>query len=181
MDTKTTNELANAPPGTIMLGGETFIVAQPNPGTMGAIGVECKKIAKAKRAALFLERFREFKDIELARQLASEECPEPDDTPQSLSETLQREMMAPDGCRFAAFLMLREHQPEITPAKLRELITADNAAAVGIDLLMASGLARAVPNSPGANGSPSKASETTQPSTSGSENPSCAAPTNSPA
>lgn len=179
ISSKQASESANAPPGSITLGGETFLVHCPTKQDMAAILLECKKISRGKRAAKVVEFFREFKDMALSKELADLECPETTDEPGVQANAMLREVMEPAGAQFAAFLILRRAHPEITMARIRELVTADNAAAVGSDLLLASGLMALDPNSIGVNGSPLKPAEGTQPSTESSPSVTSAAPESS--
>jgi hypothetical protein len=153
LETKVANELATGAPGTITIGGRAFLVAQPEAPDLGAIGMELRRLAKVRRDAALLAYFREFKDLALAKELVTATLPAADDD----LGNFMGEAGTLDGARFVAFILLRKLDPDLSMEQVRQLVTADNAAAVGIELLIACGLGRAVPNSPGANGSPSSA------------------------
>jgi soluble cytochrome b562 len=150
LNTKTANELASGAPGTITLGGQAYLVAQPGQNEMTTIALEARKIAKRKRNDKLLELFREFKDYELAKKILADTMPGADDDAANIQDALTDV----EGCQWIAFVLLKKLQPTITMADIRQLITADTAPVVGIELLLESGLGRAVPNSPGASGSP---------------------------
>jgi hypothetical protein len=174
------SELANAPLGSIELGGQSYFVSCPTKQDMTSILLECKKLAGQRRSARVLELFREFQDYNLAKQMAADEDPEPANSNEAQAMALLREMGSLSGCLFAAGLILRRGNPDLTMARLRELITADNCAAVGSDLLESSGMVKIDPNSTGASGSPSKPAGGTQPSTESSPNVTSAPLTHSP-
>jgi hypothetical protein len=146
LDTQTANFLATGAPGSITLGGKTFIVNQPTEQDGAAIGLEIRKIAKRRKDAKFLELVREFKDVALAKTILAELCTADE------SENLTAAVADAEGCAFIAFILIRKGDPSVTLAILRELITEDNAGVIGMELLEESGLGKAVPNSPGASG-----------------------------
>lgn len=145
------NLLATGAPGTIQLGGETYLVAQPTEADMATIGMEARKLAKRRRDHKLMELYREFKDMAVVKDLLGSLLPPENDD----AANLQDAIMDPDGCRFAAFILLRRLQPDMTLAQLGTLIDESNATAVGMALLIESGLGKAAKNSPGGAGSSS--------------------------
>ncbi len=166
LETRTANELATGSPGSIDLGGKTYLVAQPSPHDMSAILLEVKRLARKRYAARQVELFREFRDLATVKQLLAAELGDPEsEDPKTVAAGIMDGCGDPAACRFIALVLLRHNHPDVTPELLRSLITDDNAAIVGMELLLASGLGRVLPNSPGASGSSSPAAAPTETTT----------------
>ncbi len=154
-DTPTANLLATGAPGSIILAGNKYIVAQPNDQDMGAIFVEAAKIAKRQRNNRLVELVKDFKDYDLAKKVLDETMPVLQDEAQQGIQSINQALSDPEGVHWIAFILLRKSHPTITLAEIKTLIPAENASAVGVELLFESGMGKAAPNSPGASGTPS--------------------------
>jgi len=154
-DTPIANLLATAAPGSIFLCGNKYLVAQPTEQDMGAIFVEAAKIAKRQRNAKLVELVKDFKDYELAKKVLDETMPVLADEAVQGIASINQALSDPEGVHWIAFILLRKLQPSITLADIKTLIPAENATAVGVELLFESGMGKAAPNSHGASGTPS--------------------------
>ncbi len=144
MDPKQVPENATAAPGSIELGGRTFLVSQPSPSDGLAVKKYIKKriqsplsmyaaLAASPDFALLPEKVR--------HELASEAGHLQMQGDVSLSNELFAEkLLEPDCCAFLAWMLIRKRHPDVTLEALRALITDDNAAAVCDDLLRESGM-----------------------------------------
>lgn len=164
IETCVANRLASGAPGSIRLGGKTYLVGQPTDNDHAALSEEFCKIVQRDRREVLLKLMGEGHTLAQAKELQDELWPMPDPkTP----EGLQHVSFSTEGCRALAYVLIRKEQPDVAAAELRAAIDEHNAAAIAGELLRECGLMGAAPNSVGGTGSiaPSGPTKTEQPST----------------
>jgi hypothetical protein len=151
IETKTANQLATGAPGSIELGGETYLVSQPTKGDFVTLNKELEKIWKAKnegrKSSVIADIAQDLKLLppefqKMAMDSAMEAVKDRSPTKHELSSILfERE-----GVAFWAWLLIRKTQPSIKLATIRAGITDDNLDQICGQLLEANGLKEASPN-----------------------------------
>ncbi len=144
MDPKTTPENATAAPGSIELGGRTFLVAQHTPADVMALRKRLKKHVKDP-LSMYADLVSDPKFRRLPKKvrdtLAEEAGRLRMQGDVSLTADMAEDMLQePRHCAFLAWLLIRKLHPDVTLEALADLITDDNAAAVYADLARESGM-----------------------------------------
>lgn len=149
-------QLANAvtgAPGTISLGGKTYLVGQPTPDDMRAVAVFLGKRVKSPLQKLVdSPAWARLTEAQQDRLLARTMDVSPDDVSVGGDDAMHI-LTSVDGCRFLAWLLIRKRHPEITAAEIAGAITEENAEQVFVDLDEASGILSLEKNSGGQPGS----------------------------
>lgn len=135
------NEAIVSPPGTIELGGKTYLVSKPTEKDIFSVAMYAKKLAKRKYnpiretldALAGLQASEEAKTaviLQAHRVQSSGEIP---------ADAISEELMGAKGCAFYAWVLIRKNHPEVTLEQLQDLINEDNSIMVFADLDEVSG------------------------------------------
>jgi len=142
------NEAAAGAPGTITLGGQTYLVSPATVATFLTVRKHLMKLAQQRQAEAVSPLAAIKKDLEglsPADRAVAIQAAVAMAKPQSVevTEDLCAEFLfSAEGCRFVAWLHLRQNHPELTQQRLAELIDEDNAADVYLQLDEATGMGR---------------------------------------
>lgn len=129
-------------PGTINLGGRTFLVAQPTDSDMRAIAAFLQKHALSPVAALEADPDFKYLPPEMQEEkrrdaaLLKFKQGTPFDGPSALQA-----LTGLEGTRFVAWILCRKREPTLTLEQVAGLITEANYLAAAVELDVASGMA----------------------------------------
>lgn len=129
-------------PGTLTLGGTTYLVGQPTEKDMGAIAAFLKQHAKSPVAALqddpdfklLPEDEQRQKLLEAARQKFDQNLP-------YAGPSILDALTSLHGVRFMAWILIRKAHPEVALEEISCHVTDDNRVAISVQLDIASGMA----------------------------------------
>jgi hypothetical protein len=133
------NEAAAGAPGTIELGGTTYLVAQPDDRTFAALNKHFREQMQNPIQAIaddlkYLPPEYRRMAIDAAVALKAGGGVE-------VSEAFIRErLMEPAGCAFLAWLLILPNHPEVTQEAVRAHVTPDNVMDTNARLFAASGM-----------------------------------------
>ena len=141
MDTTNSNESIISPPGTIDLGGKTYLVSKPMEKDVFAVAMYAKKLAKRKYNPIreTLDALQGLTASEEAKTAVILQAHRVQSSGEVPADAISDELMGPKGCAFYAWILIRKNHPEVTLEQLQALITEDNAVVVFADLDEASG------------------------------------------
>lgn len=127
-------------PGTIELGGKTYLVSKPTDSDIASIGDYVRKQAKKiyNPVKSLLEDLKDLpKDLQ---EVALKEAIRLKNDGEPPEQLLVDIMTSPLGARFLAYMLIRKNHPEVTLKDFETLITDDNCMEVYVDLDHASGM-----------------------------------------
>lgn len=142
--TQIDNTSLDGAPGTIKLGGQTYLVGQPELADAAAIGAFIKTHAKKPLDELQQDAaFKYLPEDEQKTRLVDAARLQLDQQRQPwTAHSAMDAMLSLPGVRFTAWLLIRKHHPAFSYDDACSLITAENCVPVSLELDLASGMAK---------------------------------------
>lgn len=157
MDLRQANDLATGAPGTITLGEQVFLVAQPTDADFVTLRRHLRELFLQRARTPLKAIMEDLKGLPPGVQqevLKAAVAQQAGGGSEPTSEALQQLLFEPDGCRFWVWLLARKHQPLLKLEELLPLITPETVDDTLAQLLRASGFKDMDPNVSGRPGSP---------------------------
>ncbi len=135
---------AVAAPGTIALGGKTYLVAQPTPQDLETVGRYLRKLLRNPLKALVadIESLPEsIRAMAMDAAMKIQANPPTPKTKEEAAEACQALIQTPEGFRFLLWTILRKNHPDLTLEQLKPLVTDANVDELAERLAEEAGLA----------------------------------------
>lgn len=146
LEPKTANQLATGAPGTIVLGGETYLVSQPTKQDFVTLRKHLAAMFRAKAESTYASMKADLVDMPPdIRAIAIAEIVKSNKREPTDSE-LEDLLLEKDGVAFWAWVLIRKTQPAVKLKTIRDAIDDGNVDGMIAELLDAGGLKAASPN-----------------------------------
>jgi hypothetical protein len=143
VDDERRNELATAAPGSVEIGGATYLVAQPNDQDMAALRQYLRKQIESPLAAVAEELAAMSPSLRAVVQESAIRAAveyKASGNNKLAPEYVQEQMMRPHCVAFLAWLLAKKLQPGLTLEAIKPHVTEDNASTILEALYRESGM-----------------------------------------
>ncbi len=133
------NEAVTGAPGTIDLGGQTYLVAQPTDEDFATLRSHLKAKLDSPLKAI-ADDLKYLAPADRAEAIKAAVALKTGGGAELTPQYVQEQLMQPPGAAFLAWLLVRRNHPDVKLDDVKAAVTGDNVLAVLADLKRASGM-----------------------------------------